>query len=114
MACVARVVCVMWQTTCGVVIALGEEREGLGRVVAALHLEAVPVDGAAIEAGRGPGLEPAHAQPEPVETGREAKGRGLADAPGRDLALADMDQPVEEGAGGEHDSAGGEAPAIGR
>ncbi len=114
MACVARVVCVMWQATCGVVIALGEEREGLRRVVAVLDLETAPVDGAAVEAGRGPGLEPAHAQPEPVETGGEAEGRGLADAPRRDLALADMDQAVEEGARGQHDSAGGEAPAIGR
>ena len=112
MACVARVVCVMWQTTCGVGDRLGEEREGLGRVVAALNLEPVPVDGAAVEAGRGSGLEPAHAKAEPVEARGETEGRGLADAPGGDLALADMDQPAQKGAGGQHDGAGGEAAAV--
>ena len=53
-------------------------------------------------------------RPKPVEPGRQAKGRGLADAAGRDLALADMDQPAQEGAGGEHDGAGREMPAVGR
>ncbi len=113
MAWVAGVVWVMWQATCGVAIVSREEREGLGRIVAALHLEAAPIDGAAVEAGRRPGLEPAHAKAEPVEARRQPEGRGLADAPGRDLALADMDQPVEEGAGGEHDGAGGEAAPVG-
>ena len=93
---------------------LGEEREGLGRIVAALNLESVPVDGAAVEAGRGAGLQPAHAKPEPVERVREAKGRGLADPPGRDLALADMDQPAQKGAGGEHHGAGAEVAAVSR
>ena len=92
---------------------LGEEGEGLGRVVAALHLEPGPVDRAAVEAGRGSRLEPAHAKAKPVESRREPEGRGLADASGRDLALADMDQPAQEGAGGQHDGAGGEVGAVG-
>ena len=53
-------------------------------------------------------------KPEPVEPRREAKGRGLADAAGRDLALADMDQAAQEGAGGEHHGAGRKVPAVGR
>ena len=79
-----------------------------------LHLEAVPADGAAIEPGRGAGLEPAHAQAQAVEPGRQAKGRGLVDAAGRDLALADMDQPAQEGAGGEHHGAGRDMTAVRR
>ncbi len=62
MAWVASVVWVMWQAICGVVIASVRKRERHGRVVAGLHLEAVPVDGAAVEPGRGAGLEPAHAR----------------------------------------------------
>ena len=45
-------------------------------------------------------------KPKLIEPGRQAKGRGLADAAGRDLGLADMDQPAQEGAGGEHHGAG--------
>ena len=113
MAWVASVVWVMWQTTCGVVDLVGEEGERARRVIAMLDLEAVPADGAAVEAGRGAGLEPAHAEPEPVEPGRQTEGRRLVHAAGRDLGLADMDQPVQEGAGGQHHGAGGEAAAVG-
>ena len=91
---------------------VGEERERLRRVVAALLLEAAPIDGAAVESGRGAGLQPAHAKAEPVKPGRKPKGRCLADTSGPDLALADMNQPVEKGAGCEHDSAGGEMPPV--
>ena len=113
MAWVASLVWVMWQATCGVVIVVGQEGEGSGRVVAVLHLEAVPVDGAAVEPGRGAGLEPAHAQAQAVEPGGEAKGWGLVDAAGRDLALADMNEAAQEGAGGEHDGAGRKVAAVG-
>ena len=78
-----------------------------------LHLEAVPANGAAVEPGRGAGLEPAHAQAQAVEPGGEAKGRGLVDAAGRDLALADMNEAAQEGAGGEHDGAGRKVAAVG-
>ena len=47
--------------------ALGQEGERLRRVVALLHLEAVPGDGLAVEARRRSGLQPAHPEPEPVE-----------------------------------------------
>ena len=67
MAWVASVVWVMWQATCGVVMTVRQEGEGLRRVVALLHLERVVVDGAAVEARRRAGLEPAHAQAETIE-----------------------------------------------
>ncbi len=91
---------------------VGEKREGPGRVVAVLHFEPVPANGAAVEAGRGAGLEPAHVKAERIQPGRESKGRGLVDAPRRDLALADMDEAAQERAGGEDDGAGREAPSI--
>ena len=103
----------MWQAICGVVIVVGEEGEGSRRVVAMLHLETDPVDGAAVEPGRGAGLEPAHAQAQAVEAGGEAKGWGLVDAAGRDLALADMNEATQEGAGGQHHGAGRKMAAIG-
>ena len=86
--------------------ALRQEGERRGRVVALLHLQRVPIDSAAIEPRRRSGLEPAHAQAEPIKALRQPERRGLVDPAGRDLALADMDQPVEEGAGGQHHGAG--------
>src|SRR4030095_13696408 len=91
---------------------LGEKREGPGRVVAILHCETVEADGAAVEAGRGAGLEPAHGEAESVKPVGEPKGRGLVNASRRDLALADMDEAAEEGAGGENHGAGREAPPV--
>ena len=92
----------------------GEEGEGPGRVIAVLDLEPIPANGAAVEAGRGAGLEPAHAQAQSVEPRRQAKGRGLVDAPGRDLALADMDEAAQEGAGGENHGACRQAATVRR
>ena len=106
MAWVASVVWVMWQTICGVVTDVVRKENGCGGIVARLHLQAVPVDGAAVEAGRRAGLEAPHAQPQAVEPRREAKRRRLVDAACGDLALADMDQAAQEGAGGEHHGAG--------
>ena len=77
MAWVAAVVWVMWQAICGVVMRSVRNENGLRRIVAGLHLESVPVDGAAVEARRRAGLEPAHAKPEPVQPGRQTEGRRL-------------------------------------
>ncbi len=79
-----------------------------------LDLEPIPANGAAVEAGRGAGLEPSHAQAQAIEPSRESEGRGLADAAGGDLSLADMDEAAQEGAGGQHHGAGREAPAVSR
>ena len=45
------------------------------------------------------------AQAEGQQASREAVGRRLAVAAGRGLLLAPMDQPAQEGAGGEHHGA---------
>jgi len=76
-----------------------------------LHLDARPVDTGGAEAGRRPGLEPAHLQTKPVEPVRQSNGRRFADAAGRDALLADMDQAFEKGASRHHDSACPPRPA---
>ena len=49
-----------------------------------------------------PVLSRPSAKPCRVERRRQTEGRGLADAAGRDLRLAHMDEPAQEGAGGQH------------
>ena len=91
-----------------------ERRERLGRVVAVLNVEAGIVDGASVEPWRRAGLQAAERKPGGFETARQAERRRLSGAARRDLALADMDQAAQEGAGRQHDRAGAEAAAVGR
>ena len=89
--------------------ALGQRRERLRRIVARLHLEARPVDGAAIEPRRRAGLQPAERKADAFKRLRQPERRRLADPAGRDLLLADMDQAAQERAGGQHHRAGAES-----
>src|SRR5687767_1210022 len=82
-------------------------------VVGGLHLDGAPVDGAAIEPGRGAGLQAAEDEAEALERARQPEGRALADAAGRDLDLADVDEAAQEGAGGQDHRARAELPAVG-
>ncbi len=93
--------------------ARGEHRERLGRLVARLHLDGSPVDRGAVEPRRRAGLEPAEREAEALQRERKADRRRLADPAGRGLALADMDQAAQEGAGGQHRGAAGEFAAVG-
>ena len=111
-ACVSAVVRVMWQATCGVVIAAVMRRERLGRLVAGLAFEAVPVDGPAVEARGRARLQPAQPKAGARQRLRKPEARRLAMAAGRGGLLAEMDQPVQERAGGEHDRGGGDLAAI--
>src|SRR5205085_11559244 len=79
------------------------ERRGRGRT--RLGHEPGPVDGPAVEPRRRPGLEPAEREAVPRQGFRQAERRRLADPPGWRLLLADMDQPAQEGAGGQHHGA---------
>ena len=79
--------------------AVGQIGERNRRVVARLHLQAGPVDRAAVEPRRRPGLETTEREAEPAQGGREAERGRLADAAGGDLLLADMDETAQEGAG---------------
>ena len=99
---------------CGVVDALGQHRERLGRLVARLHLDRRPVDRRAVEPRRRAGLQPAERKAEPLQRQRQPDRRRLADPAGRRLALADMDQAAQKRAGGQHHGAAGELAAVGQ
>jgi len=92
----------------------GQEREWNRIVVTRLPLEALPIDGPAVEAGRRARLQAPHPQPEPIKPRRELEGGRLARAAGGNFRLAHVDQAVEEGAGRQHHRSGAEAPPVGR
>ena len=81
--------------------ARGQGRERLRRVVAGLHLHRAPVDGGAVEARRRAGLEPPQREAERLERRRQPERRRLPGPAGRPVPLAEMDQPAQEGAGGD-------------
>ncbi len=70
-------------------------------VVRSLLVDARPIDGAPVEAGRRPGLEPSQGKAEPCKSLGETERRILPHAPGRNLALADMDKSGQKSSGGE-------------
>ena len=89
--------------------ARGEHRERLRRFVAGLQLRGAPVDGRAVEPGRGAGLEAAQREAGAGQRAGKAERGRLADPAGRDLPLTDMDEAAQERAGGQHHSGGAEA-----
>ncbi len=92
--------------------AAGAEAERSGIGVTVLRLKERPVDGAAIEAGRGPGLEAAVAEAERLEIFAEKDGGGFATASGGIGLLAAVDESVEERSGGDDDGAGAHVASI--
>ncbi len=90
-----------------------EERERHRRVIAGLLLKGAPVDGGGQQAWRGAGLEAAELQTQAIEALGQAKRGGFAHTAGGDLLLPEVDEAVEEGAGGEHDGARAKLAAIG-
>ena len=103
----------MWQGTCGVTMRVGERRERLGRVVARLDLEPRPVDGRPVEPRRRAGLQPAEREAGRVQRIRQFDRRLVADPAGRRALFAEMDHPLEEGAGGDDQRRAGQLPAVG-
>ncbi len=85
----------------------GHERKGRGRLVAGLHLQALPGDGPTVEARRRAGLEAAHRQTEGVEPIGQADRRRLSNPARGDAQIAAMDHALQEGAGGQDHPAGG-------
>ena len=78
-----------------------------------LDLEPVPVDGRAVEPGRGAGLEPAERESGRVEAPRQRNRGRIAEAPGGRALLAEMDDAAEERAGGEDDRRAGDRAPVG-
>ena len=69
----------------------GAEAEGRGIGIAGLHLEARPVNGAAVQAGRRAGLQAAAAQAKLLDVFAQQDRRRLATASGGNLLLAAVD-----------------------
>ena len=92
--------------------AVGHERERHRRVVAVLPFQPLPCNGTAVEPRRRSGLEAAERQAKAQQPFRQPQGRGFADAAGRRLLVADMNEAVEECAGGEHDRARRQLSAV--
>ena len=93
---------------------VGQHRERLRRVVAGLHFDRRPVDGACHRAAAACRSSAAPAQSRPLERSRKPHRRRLADPAGRPVLLADMDQAAQEGPGGDDDGAGGQFTAVGQ
>ena len=110
---VSAVVRVMWQGSWGAVTRRGQRREEFGLRIAVLDLEPRPVDGRAVEPGRGAGLEPSERESGGVEAlGERDRGR-IAEAAGRRALFAEMDDPAQERAGGEDDRPAGDHAPVG-
>src|SRR5438132_5921784 len=87
-------------------------RERNRRLVAPLRLERFPVDRIAMESWRRSGLEPPALEPEVTEAFAQRPGGVLAHAAAGDLALADVDQPVQERSRRDDGGAACEPPAV--
>ena len=111
-ACVAGVVVVMWQAICGVVIrSVRNENGGGGSSPGWLSS---PAQSIVLPSSRGgvPVLSRPRAKPRAGEGPRQPERWRLADPTGRDLFLADMDQAVQKGAGGQHHPARRDRTAV--
>ena len=91
---------------------LGAEAERRRVVVAGLHRELRPVDGASVEARWRASLEAAAAQAERLERFAEQDGGGFAAASGGILLLAAVDESVEKRAGGDDDGLCADGAAV--
>ena len=92
---------------------VGQLGEGDGRVVVAgLLFEAGEVDGLAVEARRGAGLEAAELEAQSRQTAGEAAGGLLADAAAFGFLFAGVHEGAEEGAGGDDAAAAVEVAAV--
>ena len=91
---------------------LGAEAEGRGIVVAGLHCELRPIDGASVETRRSAGLEAAAAQAERFECFAQQDRGGFAAASRGILLLAAVDQAVEKCSGGDDDGLRADGAAV--
>jgi hypothetical protein len=81
--------------------AVAEEGKHRHRIVAGLFLQQRIVDAAPVEPRRRAGLEAADRQPDSFRRSARDR-RRIAEAPGPVVRQPDMDQTIEEGAGGQH------------
>src|SRR4051794_33824179 len=79
---------------------VGENGKRLRRIVAGLHCERRPVDRAAIEAGRGAGLQPTEGESRSLQSGGESERRRPPPPTRPELLFADVAVPPQETARG--------------
>src|SRR5262249_59004656 len=79
------------------------KRERRRRLVARLNLEIGVVDGAAVKPRAGAGLEPADAEAEFAQVITESHRGEVASTSSVVVLETDMNEALQEGAGGEHD-----------
>src|SRR5580698_5981218 len=82
---------------------LGQEREGLGWIIARLLLQTMPIDGLRVETRRGAGLEPPEREAGPMQGHRQPDRWRFTDPAGRHGLTADMDEAVQKGPRRQHD-----------
>ena len=102
MSCVAGVVRVMPHWICGLSMRSVSIENGSGGSSPGCISTAAQSIVRAVEPRRRAGLQPAERKAEPLQRARQAERRRLADPAGRNLPFADMDQPAQERAGGQH------------
>ena len=86
----------------GVLCRVAHEGEHRYRIVARLFLQQRIIDGAAINAWRGAGLQPSDRQLQFAQAMRQADRRRVAGATSLKICLPDMNQTGQESAGGQH------------
>src|SRR5579871_368666 len=84
----------------------GAKRKGWRRIIARLHLERGVIDGAAVQARTGSGLEPPDAEAELRQVLAQSHRRKVARAARRVILQPDVDEALEKGAGGEDHTLG--------
>src|SRR3954453_9197211 len=89
-----------------------QERERRRRIVAMLRHELREIDASAVKPRRRACLEAPPLEPKRFERFGQFAGRRLADTSGRALFAANMDQTIEECAGGDDERAAGEPLTI--
>jgi len=94
--------------------ALGQGGERHRRVVARLHLQRRPVDGAPIQPCRGSSLQARQREAGAGQRRRQTVGRRVTHPAGRPALLAAMDQAAQEGAGGDDDGTRADTAAVGQ
>ena len=103
----------MPHSICAVFDARRQHRKRLGRIIARLHLQRRPIDGAAIEPRRRSGFQACRAQSPRVRASLQGPAPALRRRGRREFAFADVDEAAQECAGGQNHDAAGQRAAIG-
>ena len=114
MAWVAAVVRVIAHWICGFVMRSVSVENGSGGSSPGCISSAAQSMVRAVEPRRRAGLQPPERETDPLQRARKPRRRRFADAAGRNLPLADMDEAAQERACGQHHGASAIGAAVGQ